>query len=401
MACQIQARCLSAPSICLFSHGLLAGQVYLTHNFAFDLEAGNSESKKSVAESDRIERIDFYFSLAQKHRLGILDWIESGPADHAAGAVLEDVIAALTSKAKLGGTLKAREVPRSWRSLSSPGCRGRLCPDTEMLNFKSAISKADAEQDFEAWLQVITTAAVGTEINVQLGTFTLQSNQTELLDSRFVEAAEFETAIGIKGPQRLQCAKVLRTQHCEHVKLMFRHDLHYWEPDRRKPVIAFSYPGIALPDWISAGLRKLPEEYRSVSVRFESVSGGFVRGQFTHEDVLLEVALFKTFRGTHLNLFKVVSYGRRFLRSLVFSSSDIFSFHDMSPSLTVSPENSYEVCCGKGNLSQLAVPDPACGAGLVVTRNLSIEIEEQVYVPRRFLEGIIPSSLLGADIYTV
>ena len=370
-------------------------QVFLTHNFAFDLEASRSELKKRTAESQRTERIDFYFSLSQKHRLDTLQWIECGPGV-TAGTVMEEVIAALTSKAKLGGARKARGEPRSWLSLSAPGCRGRLCPDTEKAEFENSISKADIEQDdFEVWLLTVTTAAVGTEINVQLGTFTLQSNQTELLDQRFVEAPEFESSIGMNGPQRLQCAKVRKTQQCEHVKLMFRHDLQYWEQDQRKPSVAFSYPNVALPEWISSGLRKLPEEYRTISTRFDNIDGDVVRGQFLHEGTLLEVVIFKTFGGTHINLFKVASYGRRFFRSLVFSSSELFCLHDLSPSLVIMDNNKYEVCCGKANLSHSLAPDRGFGAGLVVTRNLSADIGEQVYLPRRYLEGIIPSGLLG------
>lgn len=374
---------------------LLTCQVFLTHNFAFDLEASQSEFRKLAAESARIERIEFYFSLAQRHRLGALQWIESGGSG-AAGATLEDVIAALTSKTKLGPR-QSREDARNWHSLSSPsapGCRGRLCPDTEKPEFEKAIQKADSETDFETWLQVVTTAAVGTEVNVQLGTFTLQSNQTELLDPRFVEAPEFEMSLGMEGAQRLQCAKILKTSQCEHVKLMFRHDLLFWEADGRKPGVAFSYPCVA-SDWISAGIRRLPDDLRHSSVRFESLSGDVVRGQFTKDAALFEVVVFKTFRGSHLNLFRIESYGRRFLRTLVFSSSELFCFHDMSPSLVITEDNIYEVCCGKGNLNQLGQDERGLGAGLVVTRNLSTKTGEQTYLPRKYLQGILPSGLLG------
>jgi hypothetical protein len=309
--------------------------------------------------------------------------------------VLEDVISVLTSKAKLG-VRKAREQPRTWASLSLSGCRGRLCPDTEFADFQKAIDAAKKDQDdFEGWLQVVTTAAVGTEVNVQLGTFTLQSNQTELLDSRFVEAVEFEMAIGIKESQRLQCAKVLKTDQCEHVKLMFRHDLHFWEADLRRPAVAFSRPCMALPSWISDGLKRLPTRFQSSSIRLESVSEDFVRGQFMADTVLMEMAIFKTFGGTHVNLFKVVGCGRRFFRSLVFSSSAFFCLRDLTPTLELSEGNIFEVCGGLPNLEHLDAADSSFGAGLVVKRHLSAEIGEQMFVPRQFLEGILPSGLLG------
>ena len=378
---------------------LVACQVFLTHNFAFDLEASQSESKKTSSESDRMERIEFYFALAQKHRLRTLEWVECCPAG-SPGVVLEDVITVLTSKAKLG-VRKAREEPRHWASLSLSGCRGRLCPDTEFGDFQKAMDAAGNEHDdFETWLQVVTTAAVGTEVNVQLGTFTLQSNQTELLDSRFIEAVEFEMALGVKESQRLQCAKVLKTDQCEHVKLMFRHDLHFWEADLRRPTVAFSRPCMALPSWISDGLKRLPAMFQSSSIRLESVSEDFVRGQFMVDTLLMEMTIFKTFGGSHVNIFKVVSCGRRFFRCLVFSSSAFFCLQDLTPTLEFLDGNIFEVCGGQTNLDHLDAADSSFGAGLVVKRHLAAEIGEQVFVPRQYLEGILPSGLLGKQSYS-
>ncbi len=373
--------------------------MYLTHNFAFNLDARDGERGRASAEHlQRVERVEFYFGLVQKHRRRILDWIEPPQppsAEHRAtvGAVLEDVIRVLTGKGRLKGDA-ACAAPRNWASLTQPSCKGRLCPDTETEGYLAAIAEAGrAQKGYEGWLQTTTTAAVGTEINLQLGTFTLRSNQTELLAARFAESADFETAVGVQDA-RLQCARVLRTQQCEQVRLMFRHDLHFWEADGRRPRVAFSRPNVAVPEWITAGLKRVPKELSSIGIMFEDTSGDRVRGHLLRDESLYEICLFRTADGPHANVFRVVSYGRRFLRTLVFSSSHIFCLHDLTPSLEVSDESQYEVRCGVSNLAAKGA-DRFFGRGVVVLRSLSAELGEQTFVPKRFLRGLLPSVLLG------
>ena len=397
---------------------LLTAQVFLTHNFAFNLDAKMIEAstvKISTEYLQRIERLEFFFGLIQKHRRHILEWIEpAGDPDDKhrmqVGAVLEDTIAVLTGKGRLTKD-GACEAPRLWASLklpekdpsnepsnkpsnkpsTKPSFRGRLCPDTELHAYSAAI--AEASLSFEEWLRTITNAAVGTEINLQLGTFTLQSNQTELLDSRFTESVDFQTVIGVQEA-RLKCARILKTVQCEQVRLMFRHDLDFWEVDPRKPCVGFLRPNLHLPDWIRDGLKRVPKEFNSSAIKFEDTSGDRVRGQILQGEKLFEICLFKTADGAHVNIFKVVSYGRRFLRALAFSSSSVFCLHDLTPSLIATEENRYEIQCGKHNLVDLG-PDRFFGRGVVIRRCLSAESGDQVYIPQRFLRGLLPSAILG------
>jgi hypothetical protein len=378
---------------------LLTSQVFLTHNFAFNLDAKavqNSGTKISAEYLQKVERLEFFFALVQKNRRRVLEWIEpadAGPEHNKSkvGAILEETIAVLTGKGRLSkdGTC---EGARSWASLSQSSCKGRLCPDTELEGYKAAITQA-SKLSFEEWLQTTTNAAVGTEINLQLGTFTLQSNQTELLDSRFTESMDVQTVIGAHDA-RLKCARVLKTQQCEQVRLMFRHDLDFWEADPRKPKVAFGRSVKFLPEWINNGLKRIPKELNSSDIHFEDTSGNCARGQLIREDTLFEVCLFKTTEGTHVNIFKVVSYGRRFLRALAFSSSPVYCLHDLAPSLVATEENLYDIQCGKHNLVGTG-NDRFFGRGVVIRRCLSAEIGEQTFIPQRFLRGLLPSAILG------
>ena len=380
---------------------LLTAQVYLTSNFAFNLEARDVESVQiSQEQSARAERLEFIFALVQKFRRRILDWIEpetGSTSDHKGkvGLVLEAVINILTGKGRLNKD-DPQAAPRVWASLGHTYCKGRLCPDTEKEGYRAAIQEAcNSQSKFEDWLQTTTTAAVGTEINLQYGTFTLRSNQTELLDVHFTESIDFATVLGHQEA-RLQCARLLKTSQCEQVRLMFRHDLHFWETDVRRPKVGFRCPNLALPDWVNVGLKRIPKELRSLTILFEDTSGDRVRGQIVRDETLFEVCLFRTFNGSHTNIFKVVSYGRRFLRTLVFSSSPTHCLHDLMPSLVATHDNQYEVCCGQQNFAKSGV-DRFFGRGVVISRALSSDVGEQVFVPKRFLLGLLPSALLGNE----
>ena len=64
---------------------------------------------------------------------------------------------------------------------------------------------------YEEWVRITTTAAVETELNLQIGTFTLKSNQTELLPRSFRDMRDF--GLLFTASDRLQCAKVHEVRH--------------------------------------------------------------------------------------------------------------------------------------------------------------------------------------------
>jgi len=113
-------------------------------------------------------------------RRGLLTWIEAGGSSEvSAGAVLESIIRVLTSKGRLGKAASMDDVgcARVWGSLPFVGCVGRLCPDTEVASFKASVKAAgEGRNSFEEWMRITTTAAVETEINIQVGTYSLKSN---------------------------------------------------------------------------------------------------------------------------------------------------------------------------------------------------------------------------------
>ena len=73
----------------------------------------------------------------------------------------------------------------------------------------------DKKSSFEAWLRETTNLGVDTEINVQLGEFTLKKHRVEPVDGRLCSFGDFAHIFGVHeatGFSGLQCAEVKNTK---------------------------------------------------------------------------------------------------------------------------------------------------------------------------------------------
>ena len=149
---------------------------------------------------------------------------------------------------------------RAWSSLSAHGCFGRFVPDTEneqemghehlgnhnsgggkggvsgLEEHSRAVSTLRPGENFEAWLRRVTTGGVGTEINVQLGEFTMKKHRMTQLRADVRRTAEFravfEDAGSLPPHVRVQCAEVKHTTQRAWWRLVGRrHDVQWWLPD--------------------------------------------------------------------------------------------------------------------------------------------------------------------------
>lgn len=163
------------------------------------------------------------FDLFQKFRHVSLKWLSAHPAE--CSEIMENIVKVVTlmghgkGLAELisgeglspdrglvaSGRMSAADLladsGREWRSLTAHNCFGRFVPDTETKEAEeaaaetssmagSSLARAEARGDamaaaaaastgesFEAWLRRVTTMGVGTEINVQLGEFTMKKHR--------------------------------------------------------------------------------------------------------------------------------------------------------------------------------------------------------------------------------
>lgn len=163
------------------------------------------------------------FDLFQKFRHVSLKWLSAHPTE--CSEIMENIVKVVTLMGQgkglaelisgeglspdrglvASGRMSAADLiadsGREWRSLTAHNCFGRFVPDTETKEAEeaaaetstmagSSLARAEARGDamaaaaaastgesFEGWLRRVTTMGVGTEINVQLGEFTMKKHR--------------------------------------------------------------------------------------------------------------------------------------------------------------------------------------------------------------------------------
>lgn len=115
---------------------------------------------------------------------------------------------------------------------------------------------------------------------------------------------------------------------------------------------------------------------------------------------LKEVVVIKDPPAVHV--YNVIEYGRRFYRTLVYTSDASRSLHcDGGATLLASARTRDDASVDSfaalacGDASRPALPNPS----LVLTRNLHASLGVQTYVPKRLLFGLLPSALIDLYIF--
>lgn len=391
----------------------LACQIYLFNNFKFDIDLNpDAEAKKGRKDLEEINtdliipQVEL-FDMFQRNRTKILQWLTAHTESRNA---IMDAIVQLVEEGQTRKTESALEearVAKNWISIESSGInfRGRFIPDTDYPALQASqkhLSK-EAEVNFEAWYRETTTLAVNTEINVQLGEFTIKKNSTRPLEDEFRHWPDFRTVFGrLSATTVIQCAEVKYTTNRKWVRLPgMNYDLQLWVPDLRKPGHKFSTPYSSADAWIkdvvdpwraqvlpSTQLFLSNEDQSSASI---SILMGYYDSSTAEDpdrpDTLREVVVYRYPKVMHV--FNVVEHGRRFYRKLIFSSDSYLCMHELKEEPMAASGDTY-----------LTSGDPYIASdkhpSLIVFRD-SIQNQvavRQQFIPHRFLLGIMPTALL-------
>jgi hypothetical protein len=338
---------------------LLSSQIYLTHNYQYDFEASINKSKevkkakkakkalkkdkkdKKLQTNSRLNLGDVdegllisqmeIFTLFQTHRPKLLRWLKANPLD--ADFALEATIRILTSGGSLEH-LQTEQAPRHWKILDFQGSDGRFVPDTETL------TAPGNELSFYEWLKYMTTQAVETEINIQMGTYTIKNNHTEMLDTDISSDPEFAEVFGEQTKFSLkQAVRVETTGVRKWLRLAAeRHDVQFWtSKDDRPPRSPFhgrmvdSFTGEE--DWVKATMAPFVNaELKELHFSFERSNVAqqpYAFGSVLYKGTLKEVMVQRSPRA--VNVFNVVEHGRHFYRTLVWTSDVHNCLADFEP----------------------------------------------------------------------
>jgi hypothetical protein len=300
-------------------------------------------------------------------------------------------------------------VNRTWISIEHSGMnfRGKFVPSNEFdANTVASKLSPEAKVNFEAWLRETTTLMVNTEINVQLGEFTIKRHTTQPLDTYIQDHPDFVQVFQhVTKDDVIQCAEVKHTVRRKWVRLVGRgYDIQLWDSDDRQPRHTFTKTYVdSAPTWVkevfepwrerilnNVELYLGPSDSRSADIL--SLIGVVVSGSTenggTQTITMKEVVVHKYPRVFHV--YNLIEHGRRWYRSLIFSSSSALSMHTLEfHSLNIG--NSMQECCGNPTVTYTPAPS------LIVLKYIEEDVDNaQMYLPKRLLHGTLPTALLEA-----
>jgi hypothetical protein len=226
---------------------MLACQIFLFNNYKYDLDIVGPAKERSKLEENInndliIPQVEL-FDMFQRNRCKILNWLKSNP--ELRNIVMDGIVQLVEegNNVDFDNSNNEMHVEKNWISIEQKGLHfgGRYVPENEYdpSRFDNGLSQ-ESLINFEAWLREITTLAVNTEINVQLGEFTIKKNLTMPLEEEFMKMSEFKYVFDTGGNHSdiIQCAEVLNTTNRKWVRLVgMGNDLQLWTPDTRVPMI--------------------------------------------------------------------------------------------------------------------------------------------------------------------
>jgi hypothetical protein len=398
---------------------LLSSQVYLMINHRFsskaydDLQDMTDPTKPppsiQIAQSE-------IFDIIQKQRYQMLKYMRLHPKD--ADEAMEAVVRLATGT----GTRTKDTDPkialkiRHWKSIQHPTCYGRFVPDTEDENLRDgSYRKTKPGQTFEDWMLQVTTKAVGIEVNVQISEFTLQNHKMMLLSPHILEHKDFQPTrqIHLNNSTDLACAEVMHTTNRYWWRLVGRrYDLQSWAPDTRnyvdiKKVLNSKFTR-KFPDHVKHGERWIrdalfekapmilpgvtlymaPQDHSNLA--YVQLAGWIEnpRGaETTCTHTLKEVIVWHN--PPSINVFNVVEHGRRFFRVLEYASNMSICLHEVEGDPY--PDRVAGILSMSAGIPMTTLSP---SDSLVVSRALSKSVGNQMYIPKRFMAGLLPTSLI-------
>jgi thiol-disulfide isomerase/thioredoxin len=253
------------------------------------------------------------------------------------------------------------------------------------------------------------------EVNLQTFTLLLKAGHLRALDDHV--QADYDVQTVFRTKISMQCAVVEQAEHRHWFRLIGRfHDIQYWTTPDPSPALQVNDreydPGCLgrheqwiLPlfepvrlaffnDPMSPVEFVLPEEELSASSTVAYIVALHPKRGGTWK----EVFVFRDFRTVHV--YDVVSYGRRNYRTLVYATDSRFCMRELQPEFS-DRRSWWPSWCRYG----AGVPndDPPPGSGAVILRDMracgNMSGSEEMFVPQRFLFGLIPQVLVDDHLF--
>ena len=426
---------------------ILASQIYLQNNFKYDIDVSVEDTpRKNRKEADQEVSADLVipqvelFDMFQRNRSKILLWLNAN-GNHC-NTVMDGIVQMVEDD--LHG-MEASDVviAQQWKTIDlklktqSFSFAGRFMPVKEVdEKYIEKQLTAKEGQTYEEWWIQVSSTLIQTEVNIQLGEFTIKKNPIQQLPELFRQFQEFDLVFGHMRKKIMQCAVIEKRVNRLWVRLTgMGYDLQAWNTDNRVPVHPFNRPlfrtkedrnfirDMLKSDSESIWVKDILEPWREKLFSFTTlmvdpqfvetdetvvVIGFFYpnaelqsQGQLNPQStqvvspehnqtyIMREIVVYKYPKVFHV--FNIIEYGRRFYRSQIFSSDPMFCYHDMKMNIAMLGERAVEV------YGSTKFPDPIPAPSLVINRfalNHEKSTIKQTFIPNRLLYGLMPDCIL-------
>ena len=224
---------------------VLASQIFLFNYYKYDLDLEQKDETMQVKRTDiedirgdlGVPQVEL-FAMFQRCRRMVFNWL--GDHNSERNQVMDAIVQMVEEGQRKHILKKSERSQFNWIAIEQAGMNfaGRFVPDIEhdeevfLLNLSAA-----TKCSFEEWLRETTTLSVNTEINVQLGEFTVRKNITKPCDDSMTNDKDFISAFSsLRINDVIQCADVMNTTNRQWVRLVgLGYDLQLWAPDTRRP----------------------------------------------------------------------------------------------------------------------------------------------------------------------
>lgn len=399
---------------------LLSSQVYLmiNHRFSnkiYDDLADTSDPTKPPP-SIQLSQTEV-FDVIQNQRQKIMKYMKEKPEE--GSDAMEAVVRISTGTGTRTKYFDNKiQKSRKWKSIQHPTCYGRFVPDTEDEQLRGGGYRVPKEgENYEQWMLRVTTKAVGIEVNAQISEFTLQNHKMALLDPHVMNDPDFKHLRKEIAPDAsdVACAEVMHTSNRYWWRLVGRrYDVMSWAPDGRNyhdfkegrsAKLTRKFPNKLRggESWVAdALLEKLPLILPGVTLFMgaEDVSNapyvqlaGWIEnprgGESVSTHTLKEVVVWQN--PPVINIFNVKEHGRRMFRVLEYTSNMSLCLHEV-PGEPYPDRVAGILALSAGIPMTSLEPAPS----LLITRALNSKLGTQLFIPQRFLAGILPTALVEA-----
>eukprot|EP01012_Entosiphon_sulcatum_P007139 TRINITY_DN13559_c0_g1_i1.p1 TRINITY_DN13559_c0_g1~~TRINITY_DN13559_c0_g1_i1.p1 ORF type:complete len:4669 (-),score=764.85 TRINITY_DN13559_c0_g1_i1:3029-17035(-) len=364
------------------------------------------------------------YEVMQIQRRNLVRWLcAAQPSDLA--LVMDSIVRVATTTGKR--VPSRHDVIHDWSFVDGEGCLGRFthadrCLPTGSLETSELVSTARSAgiSLFNAEIPLTADGEHNVEINLQTLQLTFKTAHLKALDSVIAGDQDvvtvFSHAARGGGLGTMQCATVENAMHREWIRLVGQdHDVQFWKTE--DPRLALTDNDREFPDDLADSEQWVYQVFEPVRRQryarppWQPPILFFLPDQTLNADatccfivavdpdtgaLMHEIYAFRY--PQCVQIYEVVSYGRRFYRSLFYTTDARLCLQDMQP-----PFGDRNAPWAKWARHEAETNSIKTTTSAIILRHANASgnasgTEEQ-FIPARFLRGLVPSALLDTHLF--